>query len=63
MTYTFFNQRFDNGVNDGLSRFAINLMVCFHDIKQNMFCNLAKISNPDDLEVCYINLELAIELY
>ena len=63
MTYTFFDQRFDNGVNEGVSWFVINLMVSFHNLRQNIFCNLAKISNPDDLEICYFNLELAIELY
>ena len=41
--YTFFNQRFDNGVNEGLSWFGINLIVSFEDITQNMFCILAKI--------------------
>ena len=63
MTYTFFNQKIDNGVNDGLSWFGINLMVNFQDITQNIFCNLAKIAHPADLEICQFNLELAIELY
>ena len=63
MTYTFFNQKFDNGVNEGLSWFGINLIVSFRDITQNMFGNLAKISHPADLEICLFNLELAIELY
>ena len=63
MTYTFFNQKFDNGVNEGLSWFGINLLVTFHDILQNMLWNLAKITHPADLEICYFNLELAIELY
>ena len=35
----------------------------FQDITQNMVCNLAKISHPADLENCYFNLELTIELY
>ena len=48
MTYTFFNQKIDNGVNDGLSWFGINLMVNFQDITQNIFCNLAKIAHPAD---------------
>ena len=52
MTYTFFNQKFDNGVNEWLSWFHINLIVSFQDITQNMFCNLAKISHPADLEIC-----------
>ena len=52
ITYTFFDQKFDNGVNDGLSWLRINLMVSFKDITQNMFCNLAKISHPADLEIC-----------
>ena len=63
MTFTFFNRKFDNGVNEGLSWFGINLMVSFQDITQNMFCNLAKISHPADLEIYYFHLELAIELY
>ena len=46
MTYTFFNQKIDNGVNEGLSWFGINLMVGFQHITQNMFYNLAKISHP-----------------
>mgnify|MGYP001793699002 len=52
MTYTYFNQKFDDGVNEGLSWFGINLMVSFQDISQYMFCNLAKISHPADLEIC-----------
>ena len=52
MTYTFFNQMSDTGVNKGLSWFVINLMVSFQDITLNMFCNLAKISLPADLEIC-----------
>ena len=52
MTDTFFNQKFDNVVNEVLSWFGINLMVSFQDITQNMFCNLAKNSNPADLEIC-----------
>ena len=52
MTYTFFNQMFDSGVKKGLSWFGINLMVSFHDITQNIFCSLAKISHPADLEIC-----------
>ena len=63
MTYTFFHQKFDNGMNIGLSWFGINLVVSFEDITQNMFCNLATISHPADLEICLLNLELAIELY
>ena len=42
MTYTFFNQKFDNIVNEGLSWFGVNLMVSFQDITQNMFCNFAR---------------------
>ena len=52
MTYTFFNQKFDNGVNERVIWFAINLVVCFQDIIQNLFCNLAKISHSADLEIC-----------
>ena len=51
-TYTFFDRKFDNGVNDGLSWFRINLIVSFKDITTNMFCNLAKISHPADLKIC-----------
>ena len=58
MTYTFFNQKFDNGVNEGLGWFGINLMVNFQHIAQNIFCNLAKISHPADFEICLFNLEL-----
>ena len=60
MTYTFSNRKFASGVNDW---FSINLMASFQDIIQNMFCNVAKISHPADLQICYFNLELAIELY
>ena len=63
MTYTFFNRKLANGVNDALSWFGINLLASFQDITQNMFCNLAKISHPADLQIYYFNLELAIELY
>ena len=63
MTYTFFNQRFDSGVNEVLSWFGINLMVDFQDITQNKLSDLAKISHPADLEIYYFNLELAFELY
>ena len=30
-------------------------------VTQNMFCNLAKISSPADLENCYFNLKLTVE--
>ena len=63
MTYTFFNHKIDNGVNEGLSWFAVDLIFSFQDITQNMFCNLAKISHPADLVIRQSNLELAIELY
>ena len=46
------NQMFDHGVNEGLSWFGINLMVSFHGITQNMFCNLAEFSHQADLEIC-----------
>ena len=59
----FFNQVFDNGVNELLSSFSINLMVSVQDITQNMLYILAKISHPADLEIYYSNLELAVELY
>ena len=60
MTYAFFNQKFDNGVNEVLSWFGINLMASFQDITQNMFCILAKISHLADLKICYFMLERAI---
>ena len=63
MTYAFFNQRFDSGVNEVLSWFGINLMVDFQDITQNKLSDLAKISHPADLEIYYFNLELAFEVY
>ena len=63
MTHTFFNQKFANGVYDVLSWFGINLLASFQDITQNVFCNLAKISHPADLQIYHFNLELAIELY
>ena len=50
MTYVFFDRKFDNGVNGGLSWFAIDVMVSFQDITQKIFCNLAKNSCPADLE-------------
>ena len=49
MAHTFFNQKFDNGVNEGLSWLGIHLMVSSQDITQNIFCNLAKVSHPADL--------------
>ena len=52
MTYTFFDQKFENCVNEGLSWFGSNLVVSFQDIIQNMFFNLAKISHPADLAIC-----------
>ena len=58
----FFNQKFANGMNEVLSWFGINLLASVQDITQNMFCNLAKISYPADLQIYYFNLELAIEL-
>ena len=63
MTYTFFHQKFDNGANEVFGWFGINLMVSFQVNTQNMFCSLAKISPPADLEIYYFNSELAIELY
>ena len=60
MTYPFFNQKFDSGMYEVLSWFGINLMVSFHVF---IFCNLTDISHPADLDIFYINLELAIELY
>ena len=63
MIYTLSYQKFDNGVNELLSWFGINLMVDFQDISQNKLCDLAKISHPADLEIYYFNLELAFEVY
>ena len=62
MTYTFFHQKFDYVVNEVLGWFGNNLMVSYQDITQNMFCILAKISHPADLEIYYFKLERAIEL-
>ena len=63
MTYTLFHQKFDHDMNEGLGWFRINLMVSFQDITLNMFCKLAKISHPTDLESCLFKLELATKLY
>ena len=63
MTCALFNLKFDCGVNEGISWFGINLLVCFQDITHNMFCILAKISHPADLEIYYFNLERALALY
>ena len=60
MTYAFFNQKFDYGVNEVLSWFGINLIASFQDITQNMFCILAKISHLADLKICYFMMERAI---
>ena len=62
--YTFFHQKFDNGVNEVLSSIGINLMVSFQDIAQNMFfCNLAKISHQPgawSLLLSYIDDTLSV---
>ena len=63
MTYTFFNWKFDNGVDEVLSWFGITLMASFQAITQNMFFNVAKISLQADLQIYYVSSELAIELY
>ena len=52
MIYIFFNQKFDNGVNEGLGWFGMNLVVVFQEITQNVFCNLAKTLHPADIEIC-----------
>ena len=52
MTYTFFNQKFENGVNKGLNWFGFNQMVSFKDITQNRFSKMAKISHSAELEIC-----------
>ena len=51
-THTFFNPKFDNGVNKGLNWFGINQMVSFKDITQNRFSKMAKISHSAELEIC-----------
>ena len=51
MTYTFFNQKFDNGVDKGLSWFGINLIVSFQDMTQTCFEIWPK-SHKADLEIC-----------
>ena len=50
-------------MNEVFSWSESKVMLSFHDITQNMFCNLANISHPVDLEIFYFNFELAIELY
>ena len=59
----FLQPKFDNDVNERFSFFGINLMASFQDIAVNLFCILAKISHPADLEICYFNLELASKLH
>ena len=63
MTCALFNLKFDCGVNEGISWFGITLLVSFQYITHNMFCILAKISHPADLEISYFNLERALALY
>ena len=58
MTYTFFNQKLDNGVNELLSWFGINLLVRYQNITQNIFCNLTNTSHPVDRQIYYLNKEL-----
>ena len=58
MTYTFFNQKLDSGVNQLLSWFGINLMVRYQNITQNIFCNLANTSHQVDRQIYYLNIEL-----
>ena len=56
MTYTFFNQKIANGTIEVFCQFRTHLMDSFQDITQNMFCNLAQMSHPADLENCYFCL-------
>ena len=42
MTYTFFNQKFDNAVNELLRWFGIYLIVSFQDITQNILSQIGK---------------------
>ena len=52
--YTFFHQKFDNGVNEVLSSIGINLMVSFQDIAQNMvFAIWQKSHIKLELGACY----------
>ena len=51
MMSTFFNQKIDDGMNEGPNWFGINLIVSLRDITQNMFCNMPKISHQADLEI------------
>ena len=52
--YTFFHQKFDNGVNEVLSSIDINLMVSFQDIAQNMFFAIWQKSHIKlELGACY----------
>ena len=52
MTY-YFKENFDGGMNEVLSWFGINLMVCFKILHKTIF---AKISLPTDIEFFYFNL-------
>ena len=47
MTYTCFNQKFDNGVNEMLFSLTPNSIKC---VTQNMSWTFAKFSHPADLE-------------
>ena len=65
MEYNCFNKTVDNGLNGVLSWFGINLKISFQYIAQicfAMFCNLANISHPADLEIYFFHVELPIEL-
>ena len=51
---SFFNQKVDTGLNGVHSWFGINLNIGVQYIAQicfAMFCNLAKIAHPADLEI------------
>ena len=55
------NTKFDNGVNDVLSWFSHPSKLQFSRyFIQNMFCIVAKISHPADLQTDYFDLQLAI---
>ena len=59
MTYTCFNQKFDNGVNEMLFSLTPNSIKC---VTQNMSWTFAKFSHPADLETYHSSWKLAVEL-
>ena len=54
----FLNRKFANGVYEVLCWFGTNLIVSFQEISQIIFCNLAKVSDPAELQIYYIAFHL-----